>query len=105
MVGTIDHLNRELADNTELYEMSKADADFDGLAAIEAEAATLRETVDELRREGQRFGVLACVFALLPFGGAAVVWVPAALYLLATGSVGWAIFMLLWGMFGIIRLI
>ena len=43
------------------------------------------------------FGVLACVFALLPFGGAAVVWVPAALYLLATGSVGWAIFMLAWG--------
>ena len=48
MVGTIDHLTSNLSDNTELYEMSKADADFDGLAAIEAEAAKLRATVDEL---------------------------------------------------------
>jgi predicted PurR-regulated permease PerM len=43
------------------------------------------------------FGVLACVMALLPFGGAAIVWLPGALYLLATGRVGWAIFMLAWG--------
>ena len=48
VVGTIDHLASNLADNTELYDMSKADADFDGLAAIEAEAATLRETVEQL---------------------------------------------------------
>jgi predicted PurR-regulated permease PerM len=43
------------------------------------------------------FGVLACVMALLPFGGAAIIWLPGALYLLATGRVGWAIFMLAWG--------
>ena len=43
------------------------------------------------------FGVLACVLALLPFGGAAVIWVPGMLYLLGTGQIGWAIFMLAWG--------
>ena len=43
------------------------------------------------------FGVLASVLALLPFGGAALVWVPGVLYLLATGSIGWAIFLLCWG--------
>ncbi len=48
MVGTIDHLASNLSDNTELYEMSKADADFDGLAAIEAEAAKLAEIVGQL---------------------------------------------------------
>ncbi len=31
VVQTIDHLNSNLADNTELYDMSKADGDFDGL--------------------------------------------------------------------------
>ncbi len=43
------------------------------------------------------FGVVAAVCGLLPFGGAALVWAPGALYLLATGEVGWAIFMTLWG--------
>jgi predicted PurR-regulated permease PerM len=43
------------------------------------------------------FGVLAAVLALLPFGGAALVWVPGVLYLLATGHTGWAIFLLAWG--------
>ncbi len=43
------------------------------------------------------FGVIASVLALLPFGGAALVWIPGVLYLLATGSVGWAIFLLAWG--------
>lgn len=43
------------------------------------------------------FGVLASVLALLPFGGAALVWIPGMLYLLATGSFGWAMFMLAWG--------
>jgi predicted PurR-regulated permease PerM len=43
------------------------------------------------------FGVIAAVFALLPFGGAALVWVPAVLYLFAVGEVGFAIFMLVWG--------
>jgi peptide chain release factor 2 len=48
VVETIGHLQRNLADNTELYDMSKADGDVDGLAAIEADAHTLRETVEGL---------------------------------------------------------
>ena len=48
MVQTIDHLSGNLRDNTELYEMSKADADFDGLAAIETEAAQLATIVEGL---------------------------------------------------------
>lgn len=43
------------------------------------------------------FGVLACVMALLPFGGAAVIWLPGVLYLAGSGQIGWAIFMLAWG--------
>ena len=43
------------------------------------------------------FGVLATLLALLPFGGAAVVWVPGVLYLFATGHVGLGIFLLAWG--------
>jgi predicted PurR-regulated permease PerM len=43
------------------------------------------------------FGVLAAVLALLPFGGAALVWVPGVLYLLGTGQIGWAIFLAIWG--------
>jgi peptide chain release factor 2 len=48
VVDTINHLTSNLSDNTELYEMSKAESDFDGLAAIEDEAAKLRETVEQL---------------------------------------------------------
>jgi len=48
VVATIDHLKSNLADNTELYEMSKADEAFDDLAAIEADAAVLRTTVEGL---------------------------------------------------------
>ncbi len=48
VVGTIDHLKSNLADNTELYEMSKADEAFDDLAAIEADAAELRQIVEQL---------------------------------------------------------
>ncbi len=43
------------------------------------------------------FGVLASVLALLPFGGAGLVWVPGVLYLFAAGKLGWAIFLLAWG--------
>jgi predicted PurR-regulated permease PerM len=43
------------------------------------------------------FGVLAAVAGLLPFGGAALIWGPAALYLFATGQFGWGVFMLAWG--------
>ncbi|HEX2542756.1 MAG TPA: peptide chain release factor 2 [Caldimonas sp.] len=48
VVGTLDHLTANLSDNTELYEMSKADADFDGLRAIEADAARLETAIAEL---------------------------------------------------------
>jgi peptide chain release factor 2 len=48
VVGTIDHLSSELADNTELYEISKADGDFDALEHIEQFADGLRDTVAQL---------------------------------------------------------
>jgi peptide chain release factor 2 len=48
VVGTIDHLSSELADNTELYEMSKADGDFDALQHIEQFADGLGDTVAQL---------------------------------------------------------
>ena len=43
------------------------------------------------------FGVLACVMALLPFGGAAWSGCPARSTCWPPGSMGWAIFMLAWG--------
>ena len=48
VVTTIDHLTSNLADNSELYEMSKEESDFDGLVAIEADAAKLEATIAEL---------------------------------------------------------
>ncbi|WP_418318737.1 peptide chain release factor 2 [Piscinibacter sakaiensis] len=48
VVEKIDHLTSNLADNTELYEMSKADGDIDGLKAIEAEADALEATIKDL---------------------------------------------------------
>jgi peptide chain release factor 2 len=48
VVETIDHLASNVADNTELYEMSKADGDVDALQAIEAEAHKLEEIVQGL---------------------------------------------------------
>ncbi len=48
MVTTIDHLTSNLADNSELYEMAKEEADFDGLVAIDADAAKLEATIAEL---------------------------------------------------------
>lgn len=44
------------------------------------------------------FGVLAAFLALLPAGGAGIVWVPAVVYLAATSQWGWALFMLIWGL-------
>jgi predicted PurR-regulated permease PerM len=44
------------------------------------------------------FGVLAALFALLPFGGAAIVWIPGVLYLAMQGRWGMAIFLLIWGL-------
>ena len=43
------------------------------------------------------FGVLATLLSLLPAGGAALVWGPAVIALLAMGSTGMAIFMIVWG--------
>ena len=45
---TIDHLTSNLADNTELFEMSKADADFAGIQSIEKEVAKLEAPVADL---------------------------------------------------------
>jgi predicted PurR-regulated permease PerM len=45
------------------------------------------------------FGVLAAILALLPAGGAAIVWIPGMLYLGATGRWGMATFLLVWGVF------
>jgi predicted PurR-regulated permease PerM len=44
------------------------------------------------------FSVLTAFLALLPVGGAALVWAPAVVFLVATSQWGWAIFMLIWGM-------
>jgi peptide chain release factor 2 len=48
VVETIDHLTTNLADNSELYEMSKEESDFDGLMAIESEAVKLETSIAEL---------------------------------------------------------
>jgi len=48
VVETIDHLTSNLADNTELYDMSKADGDLGSLASIEADAAKLDAIVAQL---------------------------------------------------------
>ena len=43
------------------------------------------------------FGVIAALAALLPFGGTALVWIPAAIVLAAQGRWGATIFMVIWG--------
>ena len=48
VVQTIDHLSGNLADNAELYEMSKAEGDTDALVVIRDEAQALRATVEQL---------------------------------------------------------
>ncbi len=40
-------------------------------------------------------------FSMVPVVGATLIWLPAAAWLYDSGQTGWAIFMLLWGMFGI----
>jgi predicted PurR-regulated permease PerM len=44
------------------------------------------------------FGVLAALLSMLPVGGAAFVWGPAALWLFFDGRWGYGIFMLAWGL-------
>ncbi|MFI5446853.1 peptide chain release factor 2 [Polaromonas sp. UC242_47] len=48
VVHVIDRLTSELADNTELFEMSKADGDDAGMAAIEDEAAQVAVEVEKM---------------------------------------------------------
>ncbi len=48
VVLVLDRLTSELADNTELFDMSKEEGDDDGLVTIEGEAAKLGETVEQL---------------------------------------------------------
>ena len=48
MVVTLDKLTNGLSDNTELFEMSKADGDMDGLQAIADDAATLEADIKQL---------------------------------------------------------
>lgn len=48
MVETINHLTTNLADNSELYEMAKAEGDEGSLLAIEAETAKLEDIVKQL---------------------------------------------------------
>lgn len=45
---TIDHLQSNLSDNGELFEMSKEEGDEPGMLAIEADAQKLREVVEKL---------------------------------------------------------
>ena len=48
VVHVIDRLTSELADNTELFEMSKAEGDDAGMAAIEDEAAQVAVEVEKM---------------------------------------------------------
>lgn len=43
------------------------------------------------------FGVLAAILALLPAGGAAIVWIPGVLFLAGSGRWGMAVFLTIWG--------
>ena len=43
------------------------------------------------------WGTVMAFTSLIPFVGTAIIWVPAALYLLLVGEIGWAIFMAAWG--------
>jgi predicted PurR-regulated permease PerM len=46
---------------------------------------------------GVFWGVVMAFTSLIPFVGTALVWLPAALYLMVTGDMKWAIFLLIWG--------
>ena len=48
VVLTLDRLEQELADNTELFGMSKDDGDEAGMQAIEAEAAVVNTEVEKM---------------------------------------------------------
>ena len=48
VVSTLDTLTSELADNSELYDMSRAESDEAGLLTIEADTAKLAATIEQL---------------------------------------------------------
>ncbi|MCA3252006.1 MAG: peptide chain release factor 2 [Pseudomonadota bacterium] len=48
VVGTVSHLQRSLADSSELYDLSKEEGDEAALASIRDDAEKLRGTVEEL---------------------------------------------------------
>ena len=48
MVGTLDKLTGELADNSELYDMSKAEGDLPGLETIAQDTSALAATIEKL---------------------------------------------------------
>ncbi|HYW58091.1 MAG TPA: peptide chain release factor 2 [Polaromonas sp.] len=48
VVHVIDRLSAELADNTELFEMSKGEGDIAGMTSIEAEAANVATEVEKM---------------------------------------------------------
>jgi peptide chain release factor 2 len=48
VVLILDRLEQELADNAELFDMSKGDGDEDGMQAIEADAATIATEVEKM---------------------------------------------------------
>lgn len=43
------------------------------------------------------FGVIAAVLSVVPFGGTALVWVPAAIWLFVDQQIGYGIFLSIWG--------
>jgi predicted PurR-regulated permease PerM len=46
---------------------------------------------------GLFWGAVMAFASLIPVVGCALVWAPAAIYLAATGDMGWAIFLAVWG--------
>jgi len=44
------------------------------------------------------FGVVGAILSVVPFGGTALVWVPAAAFLLFTGDIGHGLFLSAWGL-------
>jgi predicted PurR-regulated permease PerM len=46
---------------------------------------------------GLFLGAVMAFTSLIPFVGTALVWAPAALFLLAIGEWGWALFLVVWG--------
>jgi predicted PurR-regulated permease PerM len=44
------------------------------------------------------FGVLACLFALIPFVGTTIIWGPGAIWLATQGDYGHAAFLAIWGL-------